>query len=171
MEIWKNIPGLDNCYYVSNIGNIKSVGRVETGTGRIRKDKMLSLCKDTSGYVNCRMMVDGKQKGFLVHRLVMLAFVGEDKERKFVNHKNGIKTDNRLENLEWCTRSENVKHSFLIGLQSNKGENHPSHKMTWDKVAEIRSKFSPRKYSSRKLASEYGISKTNVLDIVNNKIW
>ena len=173
MEIWKTIPGLDSCYMVSNIGNVISKNRVEKSIRRtvVRKTKNISLHKDRNGYILARLMKDGNQRTFLVHRLVMLAFCGEDKYRTFVNHKNGKKDDNRLENLEWVTKSENVKHSFAIGLQSNKGEKHPNHKLTLLQVSEIRNKYIPRKYSSRKLAAEYNISKTNVLDIVNGRIW
>jgi hypothetical protein len=173
MEQWKNIPGLDNCYFVSNIGNVMSKERLEISTRRttIRKTRFLHKIIDRNGYYTTRLMYNGKQRIFLIHRLVMLAFVGVDKNRPFVNHKNGIKNDNRLENLEWVTRSENAKHAFRLGLQSNKGEKHPSHKLSSSQVEEIRSKYIPRKYSARKLAAEYGISKTNILDIIHKRIW
>lgn len=172
-EIWKNIPGLENCYRVSNFGNFKSIGKIETGKRRIivRKDRLLSPVHESNGYLQIGLIVDGKQKRFLAHRLVALTFLKPVTGKDFVNHKNGIKDDNRVENLEWCNKSENCKHSFLIGTQCNKGEQHPQNKVTNIQVLEIRAKFIPRIYSSRKLAKEYGLSKTNILDIVNRKTW
>lgn len=69
------------------------------------------------------------------------------------------------------TYSENSIHSFKIGLQCNKGENHPNHKLTNIIVNEIRKKYIPRKYTLMRLAKEHGLSKTNVLDIIHRKIW
>lgn len=172
-EIWKNIPEINECYFVSNRGNVKSIGRVEVGKRRVckRKDKLLSLSMDTGGYIHTGLMVGKKQKRYLVHRLVAMAFIPNTLNKPFINHINGIKSDNRVENLEWVTRSENAKHSFAIGLQSNKGEKHPTHKITQEQADEIRRKFVPRAYSSRRLAAEYNLSKTNILDIVNYRIW
>lgn len=173
MEKWLPIIGFDGEYLCSNLGNFKSVGKVEFGNRRIckRKERFLKTSKDSSGYLQIGLSKNGKQTRYLAHRLIAQTFLGLDSERKFVNHKNGIKDDNRIENLEWVNRSENAKHSFRIGLQSNKGEKHPSAKLSWDIVNEIRKKYVPRKYSTYKLAKEYGVSATNIKDIVNNKIW
>jgi len=132
---------------------------------------MLKPTEDSHGYLQIGLTKHGKQTRYLAHRLLLITFKGLCESKPFVNHINGIKSDNRIDNLEWCTRSENHKHAFSLGLMCNKGENHPGHKLTEQQVKEIRAKYIPRKYSSRKIASEYGISKTNVLDIVNNKIW
>jgi HNH endonuclease/NUMOD4 motif-containing protein len=172
-EQWQNIPGFDKCYFVSTHGNFKSIGREERNTRRIckRNDRILTPKHEGNGYLQIGLMVKYKQTRFLAHRLVAITFLVKPEGKDFVNHKNGIKDDNRIENLEWCTKSENAKHSFSIGTQCNKGEMHPGHKLTKIQVEEIRSKYISRLYPSRKLAKEYNISKRNVLDIVNKKIW
>ena len=168
-EIWKDVIGYEGKYQCSNFGNFKSLAKLEKGTRRvcIRKEKMLTPSKDGCGYY--QIHIEGKS--ISAHRLIAFAFIPNLDNKEQINHKNGIKTDNRIENLEWMTRSENCKHSFVIGLQDNKGENHPKAKMTNETVKEIRAKYIPNIYPSRKLAKEYGLSKTNILDIVNRRIW
>jgi hypothetical protein len=104
-EIWKDIPWYEGLYQVSNLGEIKSFKNNRWGIGQ---ENILKPQKNTSGYLQ---IILNKQT-YRVHRLVMLAFIWESKLD--VNHINWIKTDNRLENLEYCTRSENLKHSYRV---------------------------------------------------------
>lgn len=169
MEIWKDIPGFEGTHQVSNLGNFKALKRMRSN-GRVvclYKEKIMKPNLEGNGYYQIQIF----SKPHSAHRLVAKAFIPNPKNKEQINHKNGIKTDNRVENLEWLTRSENCKHSFVIGLQCNKGENHPSHKVTAEIVREIRAKYIPNIYTSRRLAKEYRLSKTNILDIVNRKIW
>ena len=120
-EIWMDISGYENHYQVSNFGNVRSLRReVETETGK-RKYKGRQLTPELlyTGYYRVELQ-GSKQKRhrYKVHRLVLETFVG--KSDLVVNHKNGVKTDNRLDNLEYCTRSENSIHAVKSGLIKRK---------------------------------------------------
>lgn len=117
-EIWKPIEGWFY-YEVSNLGNVRTLGRtVITGNGAMRTypAKLLSQEKLKSGYFRVWFCKDGKQARILVHRLVALAFVINPTNLPFVNHKDGIRSNSHADNLEWCTREFNAHHSIQIGL-------------------------------------------------------
>jgi hypothetical protein len=82
-----------------------------------KTNKYKTWTKDTNGYMKCQIWVNGKSKNILQHRLLAEKFIDNQGNKPQVNHKNGIKHDNRIENLEWVTQSENAKHSFANGLQ------------------------------------------------------
>ena len=111
MEVWKDIAGYENLYQISNLGNIKSLGNKKT-----RKDKILKLDLHKNGYYFIKLSKNGKPKNFMVHRLVCNNFLSKIIGKEYINHINGIKTDNRVENLEWCTQQYNIKHSWANGL-------------------------------------------------------
>lgn len=172
-EVWKDIKGYEDLYEVSSTGRVRTKEKVRWNSKCFAKRKVryLTIKEHPCGYIYAALSKDKKQQRHLVHRLVAEVFIPNEHNKPFVNHIDGNKLDNTLINLEWVTRSENAKHAFRIGLQSNKGEKHPKHKITNKIVQEIREKFRPRKYSSRKLAVEYGLSKTNILDIIHKRIW
>lgn len=103
------------------------------------------------------------QKQALVHRLVLSTFAPiENMELYDVNHKNGNKLDNRLENLEWCTRSENIKHSYKNGLQTNVTNPHGTYKVLDEKDYEIIRDLHHRGVLDREIAKELGCSRSLV---------
>lgn len=112
-EIWMKIqhPLLKNYYLASNLGRIKS-------TIADRKEKILAQFKIKRGYMTVNLSrLDGDNRPFFVHRAIAMAFLGMPENTEMqVNHKNGIKTDNRIENLEWVTRKQNIEHAIENGL-------------------------------------------------------
>ena len=103
-EIWKDVTNYEGFYQISNRGNVKN----------IRTGKILINQISQYGYHYISMSAGGNVKKYLVHRLVAIVFIQKDEKRKIINHKNGIRTDNRPENLEWCNHSENAIHAFSV---------------------------------------------------------
>ena len=111
-EIWKDIKDYEGLYQISNLGNVKSLIRSSTNA-IIMKPKL-----STSGYYSVMLYKDGTHKTFYVHRLAALSFIPNPDNKPQVNHKDGNKLNNTLENLEWVTISENQKHAISHGLRT-----------------------------------------------------
>ena len=128
MEIWKDIKGYEGYYKVSNLGNIKrieTVIRYKNNGLRNYPAKVLKQEKIMEGYLRVVLMKEAVKKRFMSHRLVAEAFIPNTENKPFVNHINGNPNDNRVENLEWCTQSENEKHSINILGKTMKGKTTP----------------------------------------------
>jgi hypothetical protein len=174
MEIWKVIEDYEG-YEVSNLGNIKSLSKkIKCSNGfRVTKEKILKLKKTKQGYLSIQLKNKGKI--FLVHRLVALAFVGNPKNKPQVNHINGIKDDNRFDNLEWCTRSENQIHAYKNKLQIPSlhkracGERQGCSKLKEKDVIFILQNY--KRGMGIELSNLFNVSQTTILNIVNKKIW
>lgn len=112
-EIWKDIPEFTGHYQVSNLGRVKSLSRF--CVDRHRTGALIKPDKNAN-YHRVTLSKDRKPKRFSIHRLVAICFIPNPNNKPQVNHINGIKTDNRLDNLEWCTASENINHAISTGL-------------------------------------------------------
>ncbi len=146
LEIWKNVKGYEDYYQVSNKGRIKSLDRTYTRVdGKIKKykSKIRKLPIDAYGYNIINLFKGGKRSFYKVHRLVAYAFLENIKNKPQINHKNGIKTDNNVNNLEWVTCSENLKHAHRLGFKK------PSTPML--------GKFGKNNHSSKKIV-QYNLS-------------
>ena len=131
-EIWRSIEGYEGLYQVSSLGRVRSLNRYEICNGgtRLRKGRVLKPVTHNRGYLQVNLKRDGKQKMFLVHRLVGMSFqdiVGECKPEFEIDHKNTQRQDNRAANLHWVTRKGNCNNPLTKQHQSNahKGENNP----------------------------------------------
>lgn len=104
-EIWKPKKDYEGLYEVSNFGNIMSLNYRNTG-----KSKLLKPIKDKNGYLNVGLYKDGEKKWFLVHRLIAETFIPNPENLPHINHKDEDKTNNRADNLEWCTPKNNCNY-------------------------------------------------------------
>ena len=114
--VWKDIPGYEGLYQVSNVGEIKSL-RGWNGRGYVHREKILSKTMTTTGYYKVELTKDGIRKSLKVHRLVAYAFIPRTEGKPYINHKDGNPLNNVVDNLEWCTQKENVNHALNIGLK------------------------------------------------------
>lgn len=125
-EIWKDIVGYEGFYKVSSKGRVKSVERYRIGKRNSKvpcKAKIMSLQKSNGGYYQVLLCKNKHKKLVTVHRLVAFAFIPNDKNKPCVDHINGIRTDNRVENLRWCTIKENLNFDLARSniSKANKG--------------------------------------------------
>jgi hypothetical protein len=106
VEEWRDVVDYEGLYQVSNIGGVKS----------IRRDKILTPKHNHDGYLRIQLWRKQNVVFISIHRLVAEVFIENPENKPFVNHINGIKSDNRVENLEWVTQSENINHAWKNGL-------------------------------------------------------
>jgi hypothetical protein len=157
----KTIPGYED-YQVDTNGNVWSF---KSGVKTAKKPSLRP-----NGYLSIMLFNNGKYKGYLVHRLIMLTFCGESNLQ--VNHIDGIKTNNNLTNLEYCTASENIRHAFKTGLNKSKGEGNTNSKLTKKDVIEIKTELlNYKKGMIAALGRKYGVSFYTISNIKLGKTW
>lgn len=181
MEIWKPVSWIDGykgVLEVSSLGRVRrkayqyeTTGRWGTPHAAKKPDKILSPCIDSGKvYPYVAVQINGKRKKFDVHRLVARAFVDGYATHLTVNHINCVKTDNRVENLEWVTLSKNTQLEWSDGLVNLRGDNHPSRKLSSGQVRIIRRLLSIGA-TSGELATLCNVSTATISLIKDGKRW
>ena len=160
----KEIKGYEGLYQISSEGDVFSATR-QGSPGTVLRQSVAN-----TGYRRVCLSKKNIRKAFDVHRLVATAFIPNPKNLPTVNHKNFDKTDNGIENLEWMTFVENLKHAFDNGRYKGvKGSKNHSSKLTEKQVCEIRRRAENE--TSASLAREFKVSDTAIYDIINKRRW
>lgn len=141
---------------------IKRNGTIIGKSGKVLKPQF------RGGYARVRLETDGNYKS--VHLLVANKYLPKIKGKRFINHKDGIKSNNNVNNLEWCNRSENMKHAYQLGLKSAKGSDNSFAKVTEVIVRDIRLKHK-RGETIKSIADNRGLSYSCVSHIISRRTW
>lgn len=175
-EIFKDVKGYEGLYQVSNLGRVKSMGSKFK-----RKEKFLKPGKDESGYLLVILYKSGVKETRRVHRIVAITFIPNPKNKKTVNHINGVKADNRADNLEWNTYSENHSHAYKTGLKNslhckgkggcNTGTKQHLSKLTEKEVLQIRDLAKSKRFKLREIGQFYNCHQGNIYKISVRKTW
>lgn len=170
-EQWKAISFTNGEYEVSNTGKVRSMPRFRNARHGQRWDngKVLKQNLTLAGYPTVSLPVEGKIKSKTIHRLVASAFLENPDNLNVVNHKDGNKKNNNLENLEWATYKQNNIHSTII---NNKfGENTNAVKLNWLQVLTIKTLRSHPVYTCGVMANMYGVHKNTVSQAQRGITW
>lgn len=158
MEVWKDIKGFEK-YEISNLGRVR---RLYKQGYKYRKPV------SQNGYNHVTLSKNGAWSKFQIHRLVAELFIPNPKNKPCVNHKNGIKTDNKVENLEWCTHSENEQHSYdVLGKITN---GLVRRKIPLSEIQEIKEMYK-NGITQKEISKIYDVSISTISLIVNNKTY
>lgn len=163
MTEWRKIKRFDG-YEISSDGKVRSNRHKSV-------NKILRVSCATDHYPRVVLCINNKRKNMTVHRLVANAFIKNPNAYKVVNHKNGIKTDNRAENLEWCTHGHNTRHAMNEGLINIMCENAPSAKLTNENVLKIKKMLIGKELTHKDISKIFGVHETTISSINTGKNW
>jgi len=173
-EIWKPVKDYENFYQVSNYGQVRSIDRTEVckdGVVRFRKGRILRPHQNYVGYLWVSFCTNDIRKKKKIHRLVAQCFISNPEDKPYVNHKDGNKQNNHVDNLEWVTPKENAHHAIENNLTTLlRGEKSPTNKLSSDNVLEIRSLINEG-VNVKELAKKYGVHTSTIYRIKHNKSW
>lgn len=166
MEIWKEIKGYEGLYAISNLGRVKRLISFKCKVERFLKPHI-----STTGYYFVGLYKDAFGRNIKIHRLIATHFIDNPNNLPFINHKDGDKLNNSIQNLEWVTAKENCNHAKENNLHNISGSKHFASILTEEKVLEIRKNYPLRKTNVIKFAASYGIAKPTLMDIMARKRW
>jgi len=162
---WLPVVGYEGIYEVSDKGDIKSIARkiiIGNGNCSFLPEKIMKQKSERNGYRRIKLCNNGNFKTLLVHRIVASSFLKNPEIKKTVNHKNGIRHDNRIENLEWTTNSENQIHSFKNGRVHIVKK-----RLSTEQIKEV-IKFINNGLSQAKIAKMYSVSQPTISNYLKN---
>ncbi len=169
IEEWKTIEEFSD-YQISNFGRVKSF---KNRNGK--KERILKPSRDKSGngYLFVNLCKNGKRKICCIHKLILCNFKPINNLNNFeCNHIDGNKLNNYMDNLEWCTKSENQLHAYRTGLKiSLKGEDHGRSKLKESNIKEIRMLLKKGEYSQRRIAEIFDVSQQQISRIKSGQRW
>lgn len=175
IEIWKDVVGYEGLYQISNLGRVKSLPRmVGAGNGYLSKERMLEICVSRNGYLFVPLCKNGKRKNHRIHRLIAQSFIPNPENKTQVNHIDHDIWNNNLDNLEWVTQSENMKHSFSNPKRKKpnvRGDNNPNSKLNLTKAEEIKNQYKSGLYTQKELGNMFGVGQGQISRIILNKVW
>lgn len=178
-EIWKDVKGYEGYYKVSNYGNVKSVDRVikskspRHNNGLIkRKGAVMKQRLSHKGYPTVYLSKNNSQKTVVVHRLVAKAFIPNPENKPQVNHKDTDKENNNVNNLEWSTNIENMRHAVKSGVFDDRvGEKSPRAILKKNEVLKIRKLYNETDMTQHEIGHMFGVTNFTVSDIITGKTW
>lgn len=171
MEVWKDIYGFEGYYQISNTGLVKSLQRTIFSKYRNRiLREIIKVCPvNHRGYPRVQLTNASIKKIYSVHRLVAITFIPNPLNLPEVNHKNGIKSDNRLDNLEWCDKAFNERHASDNNLKL-KGSKHKMAILDENQVFEIRKEIAAG-VKQKLIALRFGVSVPTISSIKHKRNW
>jgi len=173
--IWKPVKSFEGYYEVSNTGLIKSLYRkdyyIRNGkkTYFTRKEQLLSQSPGIDGYINVVLQKKKKRYYYKIHQLILNTF-SKDKKKTQINHKDGCKINNHINNLEYTTPKENMEHAIKNGLIKNAKGEQLSNLKNKD-ILDIRNLYNNQTLTQRKIAKKYNVSNNCIWHIVHNHTW
>ena len=165
--MWKPVVGYEDSYEVSDEGVVRSRDRIIKGGAQIRGRTLRQLVHHKNRYCSVQLCKDGKATRTQVHRIVAQAFIPNPLNLPMVNHCDKVRTNNRVSNLEWVTRQENMDHAADVILR---GEQCHTAKLTEEKVREMRQRYDNRE-SIKSLAAEYGVTYAVAQKAIRRHTW
>lgn len=170
-EIWKDIIGYEGHYQISNQGRVKALGRKGSGCCVIDRIKKVTKSKDKTHYDSFGLCVGNKSKCFMLHRVLAIHFIPNPENKKEVNHIDGNKSNNSLENLEWVTASENIYHGLKLGIMNTaNGLTKSNVRFSKQDVIEIKKRIKNGDLGAH-IANDYGVNKVLIYNIKSGKTW
>ncbi len=178
-EVFVDIPNYEGYYQVSNYGNVRSLDRViteKTGKTQTLKGRILKPRINRDGYYYVGLRKNGSKAAFAIHQLVAQAFLDNPENKPTVNHINGIKIDNNVNNLERATYSENLEHAYKTGLRTSVsieavGEKNYKRKLKPEQVIEIKRLLAEGNLTHKEIATKFDVARSTIAGIKSGRTW
>lgn len=173
-SLWKDVPGFEGLYIVNELGIVKGVDRIVYRSDGVKQTYKESIKKQSiskRGYYYVTLSKDGKSTKVKIHRLIGKLFIPNPENKPQLNHIDGNKLNNSLDNLEWVTNKENSNHAIYSGLIDNKGSKNGMSKLTEEEVIDIRNMKHSGMFNIKEIAYCFKVSETCIYNIINRKRW